>query len=120
MIRELTDREREVLQLMITHAPVSWGGPGASAADRLRWREQVATVRVGRACGCGTCPSIELVDDRGRSPDDHGSRVVLSAGAPGAVILLFVDDDRLSYLELAPVDEQVFDEFPPAADLELG
>lgn len=120
MIRDLTDREREVLLLMIARAPAHGDESSATAADRLRWREQAGTVRAGRPCGCGTCPSVELVDEDGRTPEGRSSRVVLSAGAPGALVLLFVDDDRLSYLELAPDEDEVFEEFPPAAELDLG
>lgn len=42
---------------------------------------------------------------------------MLEAGCPGALLLLFIDDDQLSYLELAPVADEVFAEFPPADTL---
>ncbi len=87
------------------------------AADRTRWREQLATTRAGRSCGCGTCPSIELTDAAGVSPGMTRSRVVLDAETDDAMLLLFIDDDQLSYLELAPTDERAFAEFPDPADI---
>ncbi|PFG36022.1 hypothetical protein ATL41_0726 [Flavimobilis soli] len=41
---------------------------------------------------------------------------MLEASAAGALLLLFVDDDRFSYLELAPLDDDAsFAEFPAAS-----
>ncbi|WP_281270256.1 hypothetical protein [Cryobacterium soli] len=42
---------------------------------------------------------------------------MLSAAHPDATLLLFVDNDRLSYLELAPHGDDAFSEFPLAAQL---
>jgi hypothetical protein len=86
-------------------------------ADRARWRAQLATTRAGRPCGCGTCPSIELTDAVGISPEMTKSRVVLDVATDKAMLLLFIDDDRLSYLELAATDEQTFAEFPNPAEM---
>lgn len=86
-------------------------------ADRKRWRAQLATTRAGRPCGCGTCPSIELTDAAGVSPELTSSRVVLDAETDKAMLLLFIDDDQLSYLELAPTAEKTFAEFPDPADI---
>lgn len=86
-------------------------------ADRARWRAQLATTRAGRPCGCGTCPSIELTDAAGVSPMMTNSRVVLNAETDNAMVLLFVDDDQLSYLELAPTEDQTSAEFPDPADI---
>lgn len=115
MPRTLTTRERETLIAMIAHASEG----SASPEQRRRWTDQVPDTRVGGVCECGTCPSIELVDAEGREPDMDGERIVLTAGLRDgtALMLLFIDDDRLSYLELAPVDETVFAEFPPAGEL---
>lgn len=86
-------------------------------ADRARWRAQLSTTRAGHPCGCGTCPSIELTDAAGVTPEMTTSRVVLDAVTDTAIVLLFIDDDQLSYLELAPTDEQTFTEFPDPADI---
>lgn len=118
--RELTRRELEVLALMIDDAtcfePDS-SGATVEDADRARWRAQLVTTRAGRPCRCGSCPSIELTDTDGVSPEMINSRVVLSAETDEAMLLLFIDDDLLSYLELAPMDDQTFAEFPDPADI---
>lgn len=44
---------------------------------------------------------------------------MLSAHHPKASLLLFIDEDRLSYLELAPHGDEVWDHFPPVAELSL-
>ncbi|SDR90957.1 hypothetical protein SAMN04489752_0561 [Brevibacterium siliguriense] len=54
----------------------------------------------------------EHCDDQG-GDGDWSDRVVLHAGTPGAMLLLFIDDDTPSYLELAPIDDDLsFAEFP--------
>ena len=35
------------------------------------------------------------------------------------MLLLFIDEDRPSYLELAPVGEDTFDEFPAVGEITL-
>lgn len=81
---------------------------------------QVEGTRAGRLCGCGACPSVELTDADGVSPEMTSNRVVLHAETEGALVLLFLDDDQLSYLELVPLDERSFGEFPDPADLRTG
>jgi hypothetical protein len=100
--RPLTPRERGVLVALIER-----GTPAepVTDADRARWLEQVPSTLAGRACDCGTSPSIELTDATGRNARPTDGRVVLEASAPDALLLLFVDDDRLSYLEVAPMDD---------------
>ena len=115
--RELTRREREVVALMIDHGTVLDPDKGVGDTDRARWRAQLATARAGRPCGCGTCPSIELTDADGSTPETPGGRVVLDAETDEAMVLLFIDDDRLSYLELAPTEDRVFAEFPEITDI---
>jgi hypothetical protein len=118
--RELTRREREVLALMIDRAvpfdPDESDG-GVEDMDRTRWRAQLRTARAGRPCGCGSCPSIELTDTAGVSPEMTKSRVVLGAVSDEAMLLLFIDDDQLSYLELAPTGDRTFAEFPDPSDI---
>ena len=117
--RPLTPREEAVLVAMITRG--AWAGDdavGLTAEDRTRWLAQVPTTRAGRRCTCGTCPSIELTDPAGWTPDVDDSRVALQAGAQGAALLLFIDEDRLSYLELAP-DAATFHDFPDPQGLDF-
>ena len=53
--------------------------------------------------------------------DEGGTRVVLEAAVPEAMLLLFIDGDQLSHLELAPIDPDVaVAEFPPAESLSPG
>ncbi|MEJ5868484.1 hypothetical protein WDV85_12135 [Pseudokineococcus sp. 5B2Z-1] len=117
--RPLTHREEAVLVALITRG--AWAGDDGvvlTTDDRARWLAQVPTTRAGRRCTCGTCPSIELTDTAGWRPDAGDGRVVLQAGASGATLLLFVDEDRLSYLELAP-DASAFHDFPDPQELNL-
>jgi len=118
--RELTRREREVLALMIDHAAhfdSDSSRDSVEDADTEGWRAQLVTVRAGRPCGCGACPSIELTDAAGVSPKMTSRRVVLDAETDGAMVMLFIDDDRLSYLELAPTGDQEFATFPDPTDI---
>ncbi len=115
--RRLTLRERDVLVRMICEGfrgePVP---PGQDAEDRRRWLAQVDATQVLGTCGCGTCPTIDLavtgIPDASAAP-----RVVLEGEVDRALVLLFVDADRLSYLELAPLDDTDFLELPPAGEL---
>ena len=118
--RALSPREQDVLAWMVEHAqPLDAGGSDdvVEDADRARWRAQLTTTRAGRPCDCGSCPSIELTGTAGTRSETTGSRVVLEAQTDEAVLLLFVDDDRLSYLELAPTGDRTFAEFPAPTDL---
>ncbi len=109
--RPLTTREREALIALVGRGTPS-DGAEITADDRKRWLAQVPSTHAGARCRCGTCPSIELTDEAGTTADSD-DRVVLEASAEGAMLLLFVDDGRLSYLELAPLDDDVsFAEFP--------
>lgn len=105
------------MALMIDRATCFDPNARVEIADRARWRAQLATTRAGRPCGCCTCPSIELTDAAGVSPEMTNSRVVLDAETDNAMLLLFIDDDQLRYLELAPTDEQTFVDFPDPADI---
>ncbi|MFD4991945.1 hypothetical protein ACFWH7_17385 [Cellulosimicrobium cellulans] len=115
--RPLTPRERDVLVRMVQEGvrgePVP---PSQDAEDRRRWLEQLDATRVVGTCGCGACPTIDLGVPGARATS-AAQRVVLEAGVDRALVLLFVDADLLSYLELAPLDGTRFPEFPNAADL---
>jgi hypothetical protein len=116
----------------------AWDPPTPIAAERRRlWEDRLGEVVVTSICDCGTCPSIgmrprlradrpnlhgthakdESRDDRGGNAD-WSDRVVLTADTPGAMLLLFIDNDCPSYLELAPIhDDLSFAEFPEPASI---
>ena len=93
-----------------------------SNEQRQIWECRLGEVMVTSRCDCGTCPSIGMrpqnrLDDEHRNDQggdgNWSDRTVLTAGSPGAMLLLFIDDDYPSYLELAPIDEdQSFTDFP--------
>lgn len=139
MVRPLSAREHSVALFMIRSATTSpdevdyakfspeqreaWDPPVPITTERRQlWEGSLGEVVVTNGCDCGTCPSIGMrprLRDQDEPRDDKGGdgdwsdRVVLHAGAPGAMILLFIDDDNPSYLELAPIEDGVRSaEFP--------
>ncbi|WP_432572298.1 hypothetical protein [Kineococcus sp. SYSU DK005] len=116
--RALTPNEQQALIAVLQRGTSSDAQRPVTTADRARWLAQVPRTRAGRTCGCGTCPSIELTDAAGRIPLTGGGRLVLEAEAAGALLMLFVDEDRLSYLELAPLEvEDGASTFPAPEDI---
>lgn len=118
--RRLTSGEEAVLVALIERGVCLDEDVVVTKDDRTRWRAQVAQTRAGRRCGCGSCPSLDLTDLAGVTPHMGDSRVVLEASTAGALLLLFVDDGRLSYLELAPLDEKSYRQFPDPRDLQFA
>jgi hypothetical protein len=106
--RALSDREREVLNAML-----SVDFPGA---EQLRL--QADRVRVSGRCDC-PCPTVYLsVDEAVASAVTHDrvpARAEVATGS-GDSVLLFADSGRLSSLEYAWIDEAPM-EFPPPGDL---
>lgn len=92
-------------------------GDGVQYVDRARWRRQALDTRAGRRCDCGSYPSIELTGGTGVSAVRTRSRVVLVAQTDEAMVLLFIDDDQPSYLELAPTGDRSFAAFPRPAEI---
>lgn len=84
--------------------------------QRKQWLHQVPATLAGATCRCGSCPSIHLEDEHGSIPT-IGARVVLTAATRNAIVLLFIDDDRPSYLELAPIGDEGIEHFPSVRDL---
>lgn len=146
MIRELTPNEREAALLMIRRATASpdetdyasfteeqrevWDPPEPIRDEQRRlWEDNLAEVVVTNECTCGSCPSIGMrprsrADDESRDDvggeGDWSKRIVLDAGTSGAMLLLFIDDDSPSYLELAPIEDGgTFAEFPRAEDMDF-
>ncbi len=121
MARALTMREHEVLRVMVSRAGDRTMPDPIDPDQRQYWLTQIPTTRAGRSCACGMCPTIDLEDESGHTPPAAASRIVLSASVPGALLLLFIDDNRLSSLELAPTDpDSRFAEFPPADSLQFA
>ncbi len=108
--RSLTRRERAVLRAMLRHAAPS-DGEAILPHDRGRWVAVIDGLCVVGMCACGTCPSVEFVRESGTV----GTRVILEAAVTGAMLMVFIDSDAPSYLELAPLADDVFTEFPPPA-----
>lgn len=111
MGRELTIREREVAAFLILHGRSLLDTPAVAEPDRQQWLSQLLSAQAGPKCECGKCPSIELQDEWGETPEE-GERVMLHASAPGAEVTMFIDDRQLSYLELTPLNEVGVLEFP--------
>lgn len=118
-MRALTTRERTLIAALIAD-PATAVNDHVTAADRGRWLAQLRHTRAGNSCGCGTCPSIELMDPDGSTPDETSpTRIILETSTPEWLLLLFIDDDQLSYLELAPFSDLPVLEFPDLAQTEL-
>lgn len=114
MGRELTQREHSIATFLIDNGDPLPGDPALGSDERAGLRGRLATAHAGEACSCGTCPSIQLIDDAAPSADGE-LRTVLSADIPGATLLLFIDRGQLSYLELAPHADKPFAKFPVLA-----
>jgi hypothetical protein len=110
--RPLSRRERETLEVLLA---VEF--PGVEAL-----RAQVPGTLVTRGCDCG-CPSVELEPPADAPLAAVSTRLPVDAsaidpcGEPEALILLFVDEGRLSYLEYAPTGDRTPARFPPVSRL---
>lgn len=106
MGRSLTAQERAVIEAMIAQADGGSPGQRPSAAQRARWAAALEQTSVDHECGCGLCPTIDLAWN-GQAVGCEGERVVLEAfSAGGEMVLLFVDGDRPSCLEVVPSEDQ--------------
>jgi hypothetical protein len=117
-MRPLSDRERDLLVALIARGTEPGADRAIAASDRERWAGQLPGVMVHGTCGCGTCPSIDLIRDSGGRPAPT-RQTVLEASTSNAFLLLFIEDDRPTYLELAPLSDEPITEFPPVADVEF-
>lgn len=90
---------------MITHATAGDDCP-VPRADRERWLAMLDETTVCGACGCGLCPSVEFAY-QGIPVDCASPRIVLGAGTTrkDALVLLFIDGGKPSYLEVCPVED---------------
>ena len=111
MPRQLSEAEHALCDALIRHGY----DPNCHVAEssRERWLAKLDSTQVCGECGCGLCPSIELITgaaagDRARDTSVLGPRVVLGAGIRDgvAIVLLFIDDDQPSFLEISPMGEE--------------
>jgi hypothetical protein len=106
--RPLGRRERETLAALLA---VDF--PGVEAL-----RAQVPGTVVTDRCSCG-CPSVSLEPPADAPPAAVVTSVPVDAAALGAygepegLVMLFVHDGRLSYLEYAPTTDRTPSSFPP-------
>jgi hypothetical protein len=108
MPRPLGRRERETLAALLA---VDF--PGVEAL-----RAQVPGTVVTDRCSCG-CPSVSLEPPADAPLAVVATEVPVDAAALGAygepegLVMLFVHDGRLSYLEYAPTTDRTPSAFPP-------
>lgn len=117
-MRPLSVRERDLLIALIARGTDHSADRAVTASDRERWAGQLADVSVHGTCGCGSCPSIDLVPESDDQPT-MARQTVLEASTSTASLLLFIEGDRPTYLELAPWGDETIAEFPLVADVEF-
>ena len=105
MARSLTESEHQLISAMITSAKAT--DPSRFAAQEIwyQWRQKLLgtldRITVGAPCECNKCPSVQLLID-GQAVSAGGSQVILEAFISEGMVMLFIDDDIPSYLEIAP------------------
>jgi hypothetical protein len=106
MTRPLTDRERAVLDALLS---VDFDG-----VDELR--EQASSVVVSGGCGCG-CPSIDFQ----HPATPPGMQVQTSASIAGTNdgLFVFTEGTWLGGIEYMPIDEPMPDELPDPSRLDV-
>jgi len=94
-VRPLASNERELLDALLRRE-----FPGVG---ELRLQARQTSASPGCTCGCGTI-ALHVPDDSPRSSASHlvpvEGTVVTAEGEPIGGLLLFVDDGRLSSLEV--------------------
>ena len=117
-MRPLSVRERDLLVAMVARGTEDGVDRVIAASDRERWAGQLADISVHGTCGCGSCPSIDLVPESDDRPST-ARQTVLEASTSTASLLLYIEGDRPTYLELAPWGDEPITEFPLVADVEF-
>lgn len=105
MARSLTNAERQLISAMISSAQTTNPTVEETAATGQQWRselrEMLDRISVGDACDCGKCPSVQLLVDEQPVPAGK-NQIILEAFLSDGIVMLFVDDGKPSYLEVAP------------------
>lgn len=88
--------------------------PHPTTQERDYWLSQANQAQVFGGCNCG-CPSIELSPNT----DDFTDRKILELfdTTQNVMVMLFIDDNQLSYLEFAGLDQEPV-HLPKPEDLE--
>lgn len=105
MARSLTKSEHQLISAMITSAKAA--DPSRFEAQEVwyQWRQELLgtldRITVGSPCQCSKCPSVQLLID-GQAVPAGTAQVILQAFISEGIVMLFIDDDIPSYLEIAP------------------
>lgn len=103
MSKPLTPQQRGVIEAMLSRAPL-FDGTIPDPGQREQWLAVLDRLTYGGPCDCGGCPSFAIHLD-GQPVAEEVGRTVLSAEAPGSMLILFIDRNLPSYLEIAPVED---------------
>lgn len=114
MSRPLSAKEKAVLTVMIESGTSFDDEP--SNEERRQFLTWVDKVEVTGACGCTACESVELGID-GTTIECSEDRYVLSGDTEKVMVLLFVDDGKPSYLEVAATDGVSYAAIPEADEI---
>lgn len=111
MARSLSATERALLSAMVTSAKPADATRFSGTIAWRNWRDEVRQqldrLTAGASCDCGKCPSFHLLFD-GAPVTESATPVILEAFVPDGMVMLFVDGNIPSYLEVAPnLDEEI-------------
>lgn len=115
MVTPLTEKQHAVIETMIKNAR-AFDGEEVSQVQRQTWAEALDRLSYGKQCDCGQCPSFSIHAD-GQAIPESTNRNVLSAESPQAFLILFIDNNVPSYLEVAPSWETAITQLPAAEEL---
>lgn len=105
MERSLTLSERQLISAMITSAKATDPDRFDDQTAWFQWRQELHEtldrITGGESCDCGKCPSFQLLVD-GQAVAAGESQVILEAFISEGIVMLFIDDGKPSYLEIAP------------------
>ena len=105
MARSLTDPERRLIRAMITSAKATDPERLKGSVAWRNWRQElhamIDRLSVGEMCDGGKCPSFQLLVD-GHDVAPSPDRIILEAFISEGMVMLFIDDGKPSYLEIAP------------------
>lgn len=105
MARTLTASERQLISAMMTSAKATDPERFEDQQAWYQWRQELHDgldrITVGASCDCGKCPSVQLLVD-GQTVPPGESQIILEAFVSEGIVMLFIDDGKPSYLEVAP------------------